>query len=113
MDRPLTDSQIRSILDRFIGAAHRGPKRTIIWIGPPDSSRFSKVQARIYRLIQQQIPSGDVVINSRRLTEYVPGKTGGDGVHYNSESGEAWARKVIGLCDRVLPKPVRKVATAQ
>lgn len=111
MDRPLSDDQIRSILKRFIAAV--GAKRTIIWIGPPDSSRFSRVQARIYRLIRQEIPSGDVVINSRRLTDYVPGKTGGDGVHYNSASGEAWARKVIGLCDRVLPKPVRKVAASQ
>ncbi len=95
MDRSLSDDQIRSFINRFVGTAHRGARRRIIWIGPPDSSRFSKVQGRIYRLIWQEIPRGDLVINSRRLTQYVPGKTGGDGVHYSKESGEAWARKVI------------------
>ena len=74
----------------------------MIWIGPPDSSRFSKVQNRIYRLIQQSVPRGDPVIDSRRFTRYLVGKTGGDGVHYNSESGEAWARRVIASLDQVL-----------
>jgi len=108
MDRPLSDDQIRSILDHFIAAAHRGAKRKIIWITPPDSSRFSKVQARIYRLIMQQKHSGDFAINSRRLTQYVPGKTGGDGIHYNRESGAAWARKVIDQYDEILPRAVPK-----
>lgn len=28
------------------------------------------------------------------MTHYVTGKTGGDGIHYNSESSEAWARAI-------------------
>jgi hypothetical protein len=87
---------------RFVSAAHRGNTRTMIWIGPPDSSRFSKVQNRIYRLIQQSVWRGDPVIDSRRFTRYVLGKTGGDGVHYNTESGQAWARPVIASIDQVL-----------
>ena len=74
----------------------------MIWIGPPDSSRFSKVQNRIYRLIQQSVRRGDPVIDSRRFTRYVLGKTGGDGIHYNRESGEAWAKPVIASIDQIL-----------
>jgi hypothetical protein len=102
MDQALSDNQIRAVLERFVSAVHRGGTRRMIWIGPPDSSRFSKVQNRIYRLIQQSLPRGDPVIDSRRFTRYLVGKTGGDGIHYNRESGEAWARRVIATIDQVL-----------
>jgi hypothetical protein len=113
MDRPLSDAQISSILDRFVRAAHRGGGRKLIWIGPPDSWRFSRVQGRYYRLIQQAVWRGDPVIDSRRLTHYQLGKTGGDGIHYNRESGEAWARRVIDQYDSIQPKSPRKVAAAE
>src|SRR5256714_13279523 len=102
MDQTLSDNHIRDVLARFVSAAHRGGVRRMIWIGPPDSSRFSKVQNRIYRLIQQSLPRGDPVIDSRRFTRYVSGKTGGDGIHYNSESGEAWAKPVNASLDQIL-----------
>jgi hypothetical protein len=86
----------------FRSAAHRRGTRRMVWIGPPDSSRFTKVQNRIYRLIQQSMPRGDPMIDSRRFTRYLVGKTGGDGIHYNRESGEAWARRVIASIDQVL-----------
>jgi hypothetical protein len=114
MDQSLSDNQIRSVLDRFVIAAHRGSVRKMIWIGPPDSSRFSKVQNRIYRLIQQSVRAGDPMIDSRRFTRYLVGKTGGDGIHYNRESGEAWARRVIASIDQVLAADIaarRKVAS--
>jgi hypothetical protein len=114
MDRSLSDNQIRAVLERFVNAVHRGGARRMIWIGPPDSSRFSKVQNRIYRLIQQSVRRGDPVIDSRRFTRYRLGKTGGDGVHYNSESGEAWARRVIASIDQVLAADIaarRKLAS--
>jgi hypothetical protein len=113
MDRPLSDDKIRSILDRFVSAVHTGAVRKLVWIGPPDSWRFSRTQSRIYRLVQQSVRRGDPVIDSRRLTHYQPGKTGGDGIHYNRESGEAWARKVINQYDEMLPRAVRKVAAAE
>ena len=115
MDRSLSDDQIRALLGRFVSVAHRGGTRRMIWIGPPDSWRFSKVQNRIYRLIQQSVRPGDPVIDSRRFTRYVLGKTGGDGVHYNRESGEAWARPVIASIDQILAPDIaarRKVAAA-
>ena len=71
MDQTLSDEHIRAVLARFVSAVHRGGTRRLIWIGPPDSSRFSKVQNRIYRLIQQSMPRGDPVIDSRRFTRYL------------------------------------------
>lgn len=112
MDRSLSDDKIRSILDQFMSTARRGGRR-IVWITPPDSSRFSKTQGRIQRLISQAKRSGVSLISSRRLTQYVPGKTGGDGVHYNRESGEAWARKVIAEYDEMFPRVSRKMAASE
>ena len=114
MDQSLSDNQIRAVLERFVNAAHRGSTRKMIWIGPPDSSKFSKVQNRIYRLIQQSVWRSDPVIDSRRFTRYLMGKTGGDGIHYNTESGEAWARRVIASIDQVLAADIaarRKVVS--
>jgi hypothetical protein len=114
MDQNLSDDHIRAVLARFVSAAHRGDTRTMIWIGPPDSSRFSKVQNRIYRLIQQSVPRGGPVIDSRRFTRYVLGKTGGDGIHYNRESGEAWAKPVNATIDQILAADIavrRKLAS--
>jgi hypothetical protein len=113
MDQSLSDNHIRDILERFLSAVHRGSTRKLIWIGPPDSSRFSKVQNRICRLIQQSVRRGDPVIDSRRFTRYVLGRTGGDGIHYNRESGEAWAKPVIASIDQILAADIaarRKVA---
>jgi hypothetical protein len=42
MDQTLSDNHIRAVLARFVSAAHRGGTRRMVWIGPPDSSRFSK-----------------------------------------------------------------------
>jgi len=102
MDQTLSDDYIRHVLARFVSAVHSNGSRRMIWIGPPDSSRFSKVQNRIYRLIQQSVPRGDPVIDSRRFTRYVMGKTGGDGIHYSRESGEAWAKPVNASLDQIL-----------
>jgi hypothetical protein len=114
MDQTLSDDYIRHVLAQFVAAVHADGTRRLIWIGPPDSSKFSKVQNRIYRLIQQSVPRGDPVIDSRRFTRYVLGKTGGDGIHYNSESGEAWAKPVNATLDQILAPDIavrRKLAS--
>jgi len=114
MDQTLSDDYIRHVLARFVSAVHGDDIRRLIWIGPPDSSRFSKVQSRIYRLIQQSVPRGDPVIDSRRFTRYVVGKTGGDGIHYNHESGQAWAKPVNATIDQILAADIairRKLAS--
>lgn len=114
MDQTLSDDYIRHVLARFVSAVHGDSTRRMIWIGPPDSSRFSKVQNRIYRLIQQSVPRADPVVDSRRFTRYVLGKTGGDGIHYNRESGEAWAKPVNASIDQILAAEIaasRKLAS--
>ena len=81
---------------------------TVIWIGPPDSSRFSAAkQENIYSLIRGV--SSVALINSRPpITSYERGKTGPDGIHYNRESSATWARKVIAQLDATLAKEPRR-----
>ena len=104
MDRNLSDGEISAFLDRFVAAARGRSVRQIVWIAPPDSSAMpARAQARVHRLIQQGAKRQRFdVIDSRQLTHYVPGKTGGDGVHYNSESSRAWAAKVNSRLDSTL-----------
>ncbi|HMJ07005.1 MAG TPA: SGNH/GDSL hydrolase family protein [Chthoniobacterales bacterium] len=103
MDRNLSDGQINSFLDRFVRSARGNSVRQIIWIEPPDSSAFRRTQGRIHRLIQQGATRNHFeVIDSRPLTHYVPGKTGGDGVHYNSEASRAWAGRINSSLDAKL-----------
>ncbi len=105
MDRNLSEREISSILHRFVVAARRGSSvRQIIWIEPPDSTAMSRpAQARVHSLIEQAAQRDDFdVIDSRRITKYVRGKTGGDGIHYNSEASRAWAARLIPLLEAKL-----------
>ena len=86
-----------SILDRLVNAirSSRTVSR-IIWITPPDSSHFTpRTQRTVERILKSAAARDhfETVISSR-LTHYIPGKTGGDGVHYNEEAGTAWAHAV-------------------
>lgn len=95
MDRSLTEEQMSEYLNRFVDEARRGPVEKIIWIAPPDHSGLRKVQGKVHQLIRRAATrKGFDVIDSRKVTHYVIGKTGGDGVHYNNESSEAWARSI-------------------
>jgi hypothetical protein len=98
MDRSLADEQMSSYLDQFVHEARRGSVEEIIWIAPPDSSRLRRTQGKVHALIRRAARrDGFQVMDSREVTHYVVGKTGGDGVHYNSEASEAWARKMIWI----------------
>ena len=100
MDRNLSDAEISNHTDDFIRAARAPWVRQIVWIAPPDHSALRKTQGRIHRLINEAARRDRFdVIDSRQLTRYVPGKTGGDGVHYNSESSRAWAARVNDILD--------------
>ncbi|MEY2561966.1 MAG: hypothetical protein QOH88_159 [Verrucomicrobiota bacterium] len=95
MDRSLTDEQMNDYLNRFVEEARRGTVEKIVWIAPPDSSRLRKTQGRVHQLLRRAAGrKGFDIIDSRNVTHYVMGKTGGDGIHYNSESSEAWARGI-------------------
>ena len=109
MDRNLSDAQMSGYLDRFIKEARRGSVQEVIWIAPPDSSRLRRTQGKVHGLIRQASKrDGFQVIDSREVTRYVVGKTGGDGIHYNSEASEAWARKIQGDLDSKLSRGIRE-----
>ena len=108
MDRSLTDEQMGGYLDQFVREARRGSVEEIIWIAPPDSSRLRKTQGKVHMLIRRAARrDGFQVVDSREVTHYVVGKTGGDGIHYNSEASEAWARKIQDDLDSKLLRSVR------
>ena len=95
MDRNLSDEQMSDYLSRMVDEARRGPVEKIVWIAPPDSSRLRRTQGRVHQIIRRAAARKKFdVIDSRNVTHYVMGKTGGDGIHYNSESSEAWARAI-------------------
>jgi lysophospholipase L1-like esterase len=95
MDRNLSDEQMSEYLNRMVDEARQGPVEKIVWIAPPDSSRLRKTQGRVHQIIRRAAARKHFdVIDSRNVTHYVMGKTGGDGIHYNSESSEAWARAI-------------------
>ncbi|MGI8435718.1 MAG: SGNH/GDSL hydrolase family protein [Chthoniobacterales bacterium] len=103
MDRGLSDGQINSITDRFVRAARSAGAHQIVWIEPPDSSAFRRRQDRIHRLIQAASRRDHFdVIDSRELTHYTPGRTGGDGIHYNTEASGAWAARLTPKLDAKL-----------
>ena len=93
---PAKEEEMRMFLDRFISAA-RGRSRRIIWITPPDSSHYpARVQRRVANLIKEAADRDHFdIIDSKPMTNYVVGKTGGDGVHYNAEASARWANQVI------------------
>ena len=109
MDRGLSDAQMSDYLDRFVREARRGSVQEIIWIAPPDSSRLRRTQGRVHGLIRQAARrDGFQVIDSREVTRYVVGKTGGDGIHYNNEASEAWARRIQGDLYSKLSRGIRE-----
>lgn len=88
--------RIRHITEQFQSVVERkAPDARLIWITPPDSSRFRSVQATVTRVIRE-VAARRVfwVINSSSMITYVPGKSGGDGVHLAASAAEEWFEKV-------------------
>jgi hypothetical protein len=92
------------ILDRFVNTLFASdPKPQLVWITPPDSARFRKVQGLVTSLLQRGARRlRFLCIDSSDLIEYVPGKSGGDGVHYASNAAEKWANGVKGCLLKML-----------
>jgi hypothetical protein len=99
-------STYSNILDRFVAAVRGEPNtvRRIIWITPPDSSRYSnEVQLTVANLIKTAAQRNSfATIDSSSMTHYVPGRSGSDGVHYNTEEAKQWAYRVMRELDRML-----------
>jgi hypothetical protein len=94
------------ILDRFVAAIHTyaDTVQQIIWVTPPDSSRYSSETQRMVKdLITDAARRNSFeIIDSSRMTHYVPGNSGDDGVHYNSEAANDWAILVTRELDGML-----------
>jgi hypothetical protein len=93
------------IIDQIIDVV-RGPgSRQIIWVTPPDSAHYSaEVQHTVLDLIKAAAKKHSFeVIDSSLLTHYAAGRSGGDGIHYNTKDAMDWA----GLAARQLEKLMR------
>jgi len=99
--------QLAAIYEEFANAVYcqGGSARMIIWIAPPDSSKFPKwVQDEVEYLISSTNQRhGFYTFQSRKFTRYTPA-SGSDGVHYNSAAAAAWAAPVIRMLDSAFTK---------
>jgi hypothetical protein len=89
----------RARIETFAAALDSNPHRPrfIIWIAPPDSSRYSNsVENAVEHAILESCRRHRImVVRSRALTRYQRGRSGSDGVHYNETAAKAWAAWVI------------------
>lgn len=87
---------LEGIVERFVATLlDSDPRPQLVWITPPDSARFRRVQAMVTSLLQRAARRlRFTCIDSSELIEYIPGKSGGDGVHYASAAAEKWATGV-------------------
>ncbi len=114
MDRNLSDDQMGNYLSRLVDEARHGSVEKIVWIAPPDSSRLRKTQGRVHQIIRRVAARKNFeVIDSRNVTHYVMGKTGGDGIHYNSEASTAWAHAIQHDLDAKVAVTVREKKFSQ
>ena len=100
------EDKFSGILDRFALALHGPPStvRQVIWILPPDAAAYTPaVQRTVESLIKNVAKKNTFwLIDSKRMTHYIRGKTGGDGVHYNKDAAQLWADQVTRKLDRYL-----------
>lgn len=84
------------IVDRFVSSLLAPyPRPQLVWITPPDSARFRRVQGVVTEILKRASRRlRFTCINSSDLIEYIPGKSGGDGVHYAYAAAEKWANGV-------------------
>lgn len=105
-DGPDALPRLEIIFQRFAGALvrSRSSVRRVVWITPPDSARYPEwIETAIDRLIRRVAAAQHIdVVESRKFTRYVAGRTGTDGVHYRREPAEAWAVRVIAELNRAL-----------
>ena len=95
----LDDEQIarlRTFVERFASEVReRVPRPQLIWITPPDSYKFRRLQIEVTRLISKESKRLNfLLVDSSELVRYVPGQTGSDGVHYGEADARKWAEGV-------------------
>lgn len=89
-------ARLEVFLNAFVDTIKNSPGRpALLWITPPDSSRFRSIQGKVTKLL---ISTGKrklfTVIDSSTMVRYEPGHSGGDGVHYYGASAITWAEGV-------------------
>jgi hypothetical protein len=96
--------RLQGILVRFADAIQNSDSRpSLVWVTPPDSERFRRVQAPVTKLIRAvgRTRKDFAVIDSSNMVRYTMGSTGGDGVHYYGPDAIKWAdgvkRRLLGL----------------
>jgi len=99
LNEKLDDEQLarlRAFVERFASEVKaRDPRTQLIWITPPDSSKFRRIQPEVTRLIRSvQRRMGFSLVDSSELVRYIPGQTGSDGVHYSEADARKWAEGV-------------------
>lgn len=96
-DTPQKEAELSAILDRFTETLRNQSRVRIIWIAPPDSAHYNQRVQRVVENLLHRASSRDNfdMISSRDITHYIPGKTGRDGVHYNSEASAEWAHRIV------------------
>jgi hypothetical protein len=100
------EDKFGNILDRFAVALHSPPNsvRQVIWITPPDAAAYSLAVKRTVDSLIANVAKKNTyaLIDSRHMTRYVRGTTGGDGVHYSKDAAKPWADQVTRKLDRLL-----------
>jgi hypothetical protein len=93
--------RLESIVERFVAALQGAePRPQLVWITPPDSARFRRVQGMVTALLRRVGRRRCFsCIDSSALVQYVPGQSGADGVHYATVAAEKWAN---GVKERLL-----------
>ena len=101
---PEVIERLEGIVDRFAATLLSAePKPQVVWITPPDSARFRKVQGTVTELLNRVGRRRRFdCIDSSALVHYIPGQSGGDGVHYASAAAEKWASGVKGCLLKML-----------
>lgn len=101
---PEVVDRLERIVDRFVAALFQfEPRPQLVWITPPDSARFRRVQGLVTDMLRRVgRRRGFSCIDSSVLVQYVPGESGRDGVHYASGAAEKWASGVKGCLLKLL-----------
>jgi len=99
-------TEYKNIIRSFIREARsRGPVQ-IVWILPPDASKYRPaVKDAVDRWIKECAREMDFqTVESRALTSrYILGKSGSDGVHLNDFAASEWANASMKRLQRLSP----------
>ncbi len=97
-------NRLAAILERFADTILNSDSHpTLVWITPPDSERYRRVQADVTKMICSIGQRKKFrTIDSSKMVHYVMGQSGGDGIHYYGPDALKWADAVKTRLKRIL-----------